>query len=210
LNQIVKQDMTAALGPVGMPGDAVALKASAAKAGRLMTALTLTYYMLFFIHVGTRRVRVAGMTVQPNGAWVEQQARNLVMELAERGEEASYLIRDGDTKFTQKFDEIFKSEGIKVKKLPFRSPNLNAFAERFVQSIKSECLAQFVVFGERHLEFLIREYERHYNTVRPHQGLGNAAIPAPPRPTAVPLDPSEIECDVRLGGLLRHYYCRAA
>lgn len=114
--------------------------------------------------------------VRPNGAWVEQQARNLVYDLAERGEKASYLIRDGDTKFTQKFDEIFKSEGIKVKKQPYRSPSLNAFAERFVQSIKQECLDHFVVFGEHHLERLIREYERHYNTVRPHQGLGNATI----------------------------------
>jgi len=170
----------------------------------------VTYYVLFFIHVGTRRVRVAGMTVQPNGAWVEQQARNLVYDLAERGETASYLIRDGDTKFTQKFDEIFKSEGIKVKKLPYRSPNLNAFAERFVQSIKQECLDHFLVFGESHLEHLIREYERHYNTVRPHQGLGNATIPAPPPPTEVPLDPCEIECDSRLGGVLRHYYRIAA
>ena len=170
----------------------------------------VTYYVLFFIHVGTRRVHISGVNCQPNGPWVEQQARNLVMDLAERGEMASYLIRDGDTKFTEKFDEVFKSEGIKVKKLPFRSPNLNAFAERFVQSIKNECVGQFVVFGERHLEFLIREYERHYNTVRPHQGLGNATIPAPPPPTEVPLDPSEIECDSRLGGLLRHYYRRAA
>ena len=170
----------------------------------------VTYYVLFFIHVGTRRVHISGMTCQPNGPWVEQQARNLVMDLAERGEKASYLIRDGDTKFTEKFDEVFKSEGIKVKKLPFRSPNLNAFAERFVQSIKNECIGQFVVFGERHLEYLIREYERHYNTVRPHQGLGNQTIIAAPLPIEVPLNPSEIECESRLGGLLRHYYRRAA
>ncbi len=74
------------------------------------------------------------------------------MELAERGEKASYLIRDGDTKFTEKFDEVFRSEGIKVKRLPFASLNLNAFAERFVQSIKSECLAQFVVFASGHIQ----------------------------------------------------------
>ena len=170
----------------------------------------VTYYVLFFIHVGTRRVHVSGMTCQPNGPWVEQQARNLTMDLAERGEKASYLIKDGDTKFTEKFDEVFKSEGIKVKKLPFASPNLNAFAERYVQSIKQECLDQFIVFGEHHLEHLIREYERHYNTVRPHQGLGNATISAPPPPTEVPLDPTEIACDSRLGGLLRHYHRRAA
>ncbi|XHR30598.1 MAG: hypothetical protein ACFUZC_08545 [Chthoniobacteraceae bacterium] len=94
----------------------------------------MTYYILFFIHVGTRRVKVSGMTCQPNGPWVEQQARNLVMELAERGEKATYLLKDGDTKFTEKFDEVFRGEGIKVKRLPFASPNLNAFAERFVLS----------------------------------------------------------------------------
>lgn len=112
----------------------------------------VTYYVLFFIHVGTRRVHISGITCQPNGPWIEQQARNLVMELAERGKKASYLIRDGDTKFTEKFDEVFRSEGIKVKRLPFASLNLNAFAERFVQSIKSECLAQFVVFASGHIQ----------------------------------------------------------
>ena len=172
----------------------------------------VTYYVLFFIHVGTRRVHISGMTCQPNGPWVEQQARNLVMDLAERGEKASYLIKDDDTKFTQKFDEVFRSEGFKVKKLPFASPNLNAFAERFVQSIKNECIDQFVIFGERHLEFLVREYERHYNTVRPHQGLGNKPIGvvaiSPPK-ARLP-DASEVECDSRLGGVLRHYYRKAA
>jgi putative transposase len=171
----------------------------------------VTYYVLFFIHVGTRRVRIAGMTCQPNGPWVEQQARNLVMDLADRGEKASYLIKDGDTKFTEKFDEVFKSEGIKVKRLPYASPNLNAFAERFVQSIKNECVDQFVVFGEGHLRYLVREYEQHYNTVRPHQGLGNRTIGIvsmpPPDGEA---DSAEIECESRLGGLLRHYHRRAA
>ncbi|XHR29720.1 MAG: integrase [Chthoniobacteraceae bacterium] len=98
----------------------------------------VSFYVLFFIYVKTLRVRIIGMTCHPDGPWVEQQARNLVMELAERGEKASYLLRDGDAKFTKKFDEIFKSEGIKVKRLPFASPNLNAYAERFVQSIKRE------------------------------------------------------------------------
>jgi len=170
----------------------------------------VTFYVLFFIHIGSRRVRISGMTVHPNAMWVEQQAQNLTMELAECGEEATYLLKDGDTTFTEGFDEIFKSEEIKVKRLPFRSPNLNAHAERFVQAIKHECLNHFVVFGEYHLEHLIREYEAYYNTVRPHQRIGNATIPAPPPPTEVPLDPSEIECDSRLGGLLRHYYRRAA
>ena len=166
-----------------------------------------TYYVLFFIHVGTRRVKIAGATCQPNGPWVEQHARNLVMEMADRGETASFLLKDGDTKFTAKFDEVFKSEGITVKRLPYASPNLNAFAERFVQSIKNECLDQFVVFGENHLEYLIREYEDHYNTVRPHQGIGNKPLNVVEfslHQIAIP-DSTEIECESRLGGLLRHY-----
>jgi putative transposase len=172
----------------------------------------VTYYVLFFIHVGTRRVRICTPTCQPNGPGVEQQARNLVMELAERGEKASYLIKDGDTKFTAKFDEIFKSEGIKVKKLPFRSPNLNAYAERYVQTAKVECLDNFVVFGERHLEYLLREYERYYNTVRPHQGIENRTIGGASQlpKESESLNPAEVECDSRLGGLLRHYYRKAA
>lgn len=169
-----------------------------------------TYYVLFFIHVGTRKVRVAGITCQPNGPWVEQQARNLAMGLAERGETATCLVKDGDTKFTAKFDEVFKSEGITVKRLPYASPNLNAHAERFVQSIKQECLDQFVVFGERHLDFLIREYEDHYNTVRPHQGMGNVPLNVVTLPGSGPPAPAEIECDSRLGGLLRHYRRAAA
>ncbi|XHR30496.1 MAG: integrase core domain-containing protein [Chthoniobacteraceae bacterium] len=174
----------------------------------------MNFYVLFFIHLKTRRVRIIGMTCHPDGPWVEQQARNLVMELAEREEKASYLLRDGDAKFTKKFDEIFMGEGIKVKRLPFASPNLNAYAERFVQSIKRECLSQFVVFGERHLEYLIREYETYYNTVRPHQGLENKPIGVllmpPPSPGSGPPDPLEVECESRLGGVLRHYYRRAA
>ena len=170
----------------------------------------VTYYVLFFIHVGSRRVKIAGMTCNPDGPWTEQQARNLVMELADRGETASYLIRDGDTKFTDKFDEIFKSEGIKVKKLPFRSPNLNAYSERWVQTVQNECLNHFVVFGERHLDHLLREFEDHYNTVRPHQGLGNRTIGVVPLPGEKPPGAAEIECESRLGGLLRHYHRRAA
>jgi len=79
-----------------------------------------TYYVLFFIHVGTRKVKIIGITCQPNGPWVEQQARNLVIDLGEQGEKASPLTKDGDTKFTEKYDEVFRSEGIKVKKLPLR------------------------------------------------------------------------------------------
>ncbi|PTY00480.1 integrase [Verrucomicrobia bacterium LW23] len=172
----------------------------------------VTFYVLFFIHVGSRRVHISGTTCNPTGPWVEQQARNLVMDLQDRGEKVSHLLRDGDTKFTQAFDEVFKSEGIKVKKLPRESPNLNAFAERFVQTIKNECLRHFVVFGQRHLEFLLREFASYYNTVRPHQGIANRTISTIiPFPTqAVPPRPEEVQCTAKLGGLLRHYSRKAA
>jgi putative transposase len=171
----------------------------------------VTFYVLFFIHVGTRRVRVCGATCNPTGPWVEQHARNLAMDLAERGEKVTYLLKDGDTKFTAAFDKVFRTEGIKVKRLPFASPNLNAHAERFVQAIKHECLNHFVAFGERHLEFLLREYEDHYNTVRPHQGLENRPIGEVPFPSSTgPPHPAQIDCESRLGGLLRHYWRKAA
>ncbi|PTY01631.1 transposase [Verrucomicrobia bacterium LW23] len=122
----------------------------------------------------------------------------------------SYLLRDGDTKFTQAFDEIFRSEGIQIKKLPQESPNLNAFAERFVQT--NECLRHFVVFGQKHLDFLLREFASYYNTVRPHQGIANRTIgniiPLPSH--AAPPRPEDVQCEVRLGGLLRHYSRKAA
>jgi len=162
--------------------------------------------------VQQRRKHRAGATEAVPGAvrWGEAVAEPESMGLAGRGETATCLVKDGDTKFTAKFDEVFKSEGITVKRLPYASPNLNAHAERFVQSIKNECLDQFVVFGERHLDFLLREYEDHYNTVRPHQGLGSVPLNLIPLPGAGPPVPAEIECDSRLGGLLRHDHRRAA
>ncbi|XHR30621.1 MAG: integrase core domain-containing protein [Chthoniobacteraceae bacterium] len=112
----------------------------------------------------------------------------------------------GGPKFTEKFDEAFTGEGIKEKRLPYASPNLNAFAERFVHSIKNEYVGQFVVFGKRHLEFLIRDYEGYYNSVHPHQGIENRTIgmaSIPPPGSSLP-DPSEVECESGVGELLRH------
>ena len=172
----------------------------------------VTYYVLFFIHVGTRRVRIAGATCHPDGPWVEQQARNLFYELGERNERASALIYDRDTKFTARFKTIVKSEGVKVVRIPYRAPNLNAFAERYVRTVKTECLNHFVVFGQRHLEHLLGEYEIFYNTVRPHQGLRNKTIgitSLPPSGCGLPAL-GEVECETRLGELLRDYRRKAA
>ena len=108
----------------------------------------IDFFVLFFIHVGTRRVSVAGMTGSPNSAWIAQQARNLAMHVAELPVKPTMLIRDWDTKFTAEFDGILESEGIEIKKVGPRAPNMNAIAERWVQSIKQECLDHFIVFGE--------------------------------------------------------------
>ena len=163
-------------------------------------------YLLVFIQIGSRRVWVSPATANPNGRWVEQQARNVCMVLQEQGETPTYLIRDRDTKFTKHFDEIFKTEGVRVQKLPKQSPNLNAYAERWIQSIKHECLDHFVVFGEDHLNHLVQEYVAYYHNERTHQRLGNRPPLKQDLPDeGQPIDTSQIVCRERLGGLLKHY-----
>jgi len=120
---------------------------------------------------------------------------------------ASYLIRDRDGKFTAQFDAIVKTEGVKVIRLTPRAPNLNAYAERWVQSLKHECLNNFIVLGERHLRYLVSQFVEHYLKERPHQSKDNAPLSGTPPP----LEPhGEIICHERLGGLLKHYTRRAA
>jgi putative transposase len=128
-----------------------------------------TLYVLFFIELSTRRVHLAGVTANPNPAWVTQQARNLAID--GRLNEAPFLIRDRDAKYSGPFDEVFRSEGVRVIRTPIRAPMANAFAERFVRTARRECLDHILVLGERHLERVLREYVRHYNEERPHRGL---------------------------------------
>ena len=164
------------------------------------------YLVLFVIDLKTRRIEIAGIAASPDGRWMCQIARNLTD--AEDGFllRSHYLFHDSDPLFTKGFREILDSSGVHPVKLPSRSPNLNAYAERFVRSIKSECLAQVIPIGEAHLRRAIREYGEHYHGERNHQGIGNRLIDAP-------ADESRrvgaIECRERLGGLLR-YYRRAA
>jgi transposase InsO family protein len=162
-------------------------------------------YVFFFIEVGSRRVHLAGITTHPKGAWVTQQARNLTMTTDVAA--ARFLIRDRDTKFTQSFDDVFRCEGIRVIRTPVRAPRANAFAERFVRTVRHECLDWTLIHGHRHLQAVLEEYVEHYNHHRPHRGL-DLSPPAPTRPT-----PSTTGAVIRqplLGGLMNEYQRRAA
>ena len=165
------------------------------------------YFVLFVMELKTRRVEVAGITSQPHGAWMEQIGRNLTDAVDGLLKDARYLIRDRDPLYTKKFCAILAGAGVKTLKLPPKSPDLNAHAERFVRSIRAECLAKVVPLGERHLRILVREYLVHYHRERNHQGLNNELIEG--RPTQAKAV-REIECQVRLGGILRYYHAAAA
>lgn len=173
------------------------------------------FYVFFFIHIETRQVHIAGMTPNPNGIWMAQQARNLSMYFAEQGKHfPSHIVLDRDTKFTKEFKSILKTDGIEFREIPPLSPNLNPFAERWVQSVKRECLEHFIVFGEGHLRYLLQEYLAYYHAHRPHQGIGNILLDerdkSPPNNLVEDIPIKEITCHESLGGLLRHYERKAA
>jgi putative transposase len=124
-------------------------------------------YLLFFIHIGSRRVIVSAPTANPDAAWVAQQARNASMQMQKWGLSASRLIRDGDRKFQEGFAAVFEAQGTVVQRVGPRAPNMNAYAERWVQSLRTECLDHFLILGERHLHHLVTNYLEHYNLERP-------------------------------------------
>ena len=165
------------------------------------------YYVLFVIDIQTRRVEIAGITDQPHGAWMQQIARNLTD--AEDGflKGKRYLHCDRDPLFTDAFRRTVCDVGVEAKKMPAQSPNLRPHAERFVRTIKEECLSRIIPLGERHLRHCVSEFCRHYHGERPHQGLGGEII-----------EPDEgagrtegrVVCRERLGGMLRYYYRDAA
>ena len=128
-------------------------------------------YVLFFIDLERRKVFLAGVTGHPIGSWVTQQARNLAAALSDEGREVKYLIRDRDTKFVAPFDEVLRSIGARVIKTPARAPRANAFAERFVRTVRTECLDWLFIRNERHLERVLVEFVDHYNAARPHRGI---------------------------------------
>jgi putative transposase len=170
------------------------------------TRVGLIRYLVFFvIDLPTRRVEIAGIAPVPNGLWMRQVARNLIDDFSGFLRGKRFLIHDRDPLDTRGFHEILGYAGVTHVRLPPKSPNLNAYAERFVLSIKSECLDRMVMLGERHLRRAIASYVEHYHLERCHQGIGNRLIDGVPELASGPVARLE-----RLGGILSHYYREAA
>jgi len=168
----------------------------------------VTYYVLFFLHLETRRVSVAGITRHPTEEWMTQMARNAVDEESGYLRRHRYVLHDRDTKFCADFRKTLATGGVKCLRLPSRSPNLNAFAERWVRSVKSECLSHFILFGEGSLRRALKNFCEHYHGERNHQGKANQLLF--PRPGPQKGIQESIRCQERLGGLLKYYHREAA
>jgi putative transposase len=168
-----------------------------------------TLYVLVWIELATRRVHLAGATSTPDSAWVTQQARNLVMALRDEGRSLRFLIHDRDTKFSGSFDEVFRSEGVKAILTPIRAPNANAFCERWVSTVRAECLDWTIVLGRRHLERVLRTYVQHYNEGRPHRGLDLGTPIVDSSPAAGDVVAANVRRRDVLGGLLHEYRAAA-
>ena len=176
---------------------------------RLLTVETIwlqRLYILFFIELGSRRVHTAGCTANPTAPWVIQQARHLSWALSERAEPIRFLIRDRDQKFTDAFDEVFRAEKIEVVRTPFRAPQANGVAERFVRTARSECFDRLLILNQRHLERICAAFVDHYNGHRPHRAL-SLAPPEPRRPAATvsPSADARVVRRDRLGGVVHEY-----
>ena len=165
-----------------------------------------TYYVLLFLHLETRRVTLGGITRHPTEAWMTQMARNAVDEKSGGLRVCRYLLHDRDAKFCAAFGEVLRSEGVGCLRLPPQSPNLNAYAERWVRSVKEQCLSRLILFGEGALHRALTQFIEHFHLERNHQGKGNVLLlPAAPATKSG----GRIGCRERLGGLLRYYSCAA-
>jgi hypothetical protein len=168
-----------------------------------------TYYVLFFIQLESRKVEVAGITPHPNEQWMKKMARNVTMDEWGFLDNCRYLIHDRDTKYCQSFRKIIESGDVKTLPLPARSPNLNAFAERWVKSVKDDCLSKLILFGETSLRRALREYLVHYHAERNHQGKDNVLL-FPTATKALNRVDGPVGCKERLGGLLKYYHREVA
>jgi putative transposase len=167
-------------------------------------------YALLFLELGSRRVHFAGCTANPDGRWTAQQARQLAWSFSDRTTPARFLIHDRDSKFSHAFDVVFRSEGVEIIRTPFRAPQANAFAERWVGTVRRDCLDWLLIASRRQLERVLRVYVDHYNRHRPHRALElTAPIPGSCPSLASSQPPVPIHRRDRLGGLI-HEYARAA
>jgi transposase InsO family protein len=174
------------------------------------TVLFRRLYVLVFIELATRQVHLAGITTTPTGEWATQQARNIVETFIERTGPIRFLIHDRDSKFTAAFDEVFRTEGIRAIQTPVRAPNANAFAERWIGTVRRECLDRLLIVNRRHLERVLPVYVEHYNTHRPHRSLQQRPPTGNPQPDPAPLGALDgVRRQDVLGGLI-HEYKRAA
>jgi transposase InsO family protein len=161
-------------------------------------------YVLFFISLATRRIEYAACSANPDGRWVAQQARNFTMQLGD-GEAFRFLIHDRDAKFSRVFDEVFRTQGITVIRTPVQAPNANAFAERWVRTLRAECLDRILILGRRHLEHVLCKYRSHYNSHRPHRALQLSPPDGRPARCAAPTTPPSLRRRDLLGGLIHEY-----
>ena len=166
------------------------------------TIFLRTMYVLVFIELGTRRVHLAGVTANPDGLWVAQQARQLIWQLEESAISFRCLIRDNDSKYTDAFDMVFESQGIRIIPTPIQAPNANAYSERWVRTVKEECLDHILIINEAHLRRVLIEFIDYYNSHRPHQSLDQQS-PIPRVETTIT---DKVERRQILGGIINDYF----